>query len=195
MKRNFSNESVANFLMRGKRALAGRIRGKLLFYLGTFANGSSSKIFFGTGLRMINSKALKLGERVNFGIMARLECHGQKETAETLIEIGNGTSFGDYCHIGAMTGIKIGKDVLGGSNILIVDHSHGSPSSDLTNKIKLAPRNRSLSSKGPITIHDNVWIGDNCVILSGVDIGEGAIIAANSVITANVEPFTLFIKR
>lgn len=195
MKRNFSNESVVNFLMRGARALTGRLRGKLLYIFGAFAKGSSNRIFFGYGLRMINSKALKLGEHVNFGIMARLECHGQKEMAEALIEIGDGTSFGDYCHIGATTGIKIGKNVLGGSNILIVDHSHGSPSSDLKNKIASEPRNRPLSSKGQITIRDNVWIGDNCVILSGVDIGEGAIIAANSIITANVKPFTLFVKR
>ncbi|WOE74802.1 acyltransferase [Alterisphingorhabdus coralli] len=171
------------------------MRGKLLFFLGAFANGSGSKIVFGRGLRMINSKALKLGERVNFGVMARLECYGQNDAPETLISIGSGTSFGDYCHIGSTTGVKIGRNVLGGSNILIVDHNHGSPSSDLKNKISLEPRNRPLSSKGPITINDNVWIGDNCVILSGVEIGEGAIIAANSVVTSDVAPFELFIKR
>ena len=50
---------------------------------------------------------------------------------------------------------------------------------------------RILKSKGRITIQDNVWIGDNAVILSGVTIGEGAIVGANSVVTKDVPPFTV----
>ncbi len=46
-------------------------------------------------------------------------------------------------------------------------------------------------SKGNIVIQDDVWIGFNCTILSGVTIGYGAIIGANSVVTKNVEPYTI----
>lgn len=44
----------------------------------------------------------------------------------------------------------------------------------------------------PIIIEDDVWIGANAIILSGVTIGEGAIIGAGSVVTKNVEPYTIF---
>lgn len=46
-------------------------------------------------------------------------------------------------------------------------------------------------SKGPIIIDDDVWIGTNALILSGVHIGQGAIIAAGSIVTKDVQPYTI----
>lgn len=42
-----------------------------------------------------------------------------------------------------------------------------------------------------IQIGNNVWIGDNAVILSGVKIGDGAIVGANVVVTKDVENYTV----
>ncbi|MCO4641097.1 CatB-related O-acetyltransferase [uncultured Streptococcus sp.] len=47
-------------------------------------------------------------------------------------------------------------------------------------------------SKGDIVIGDDVWIGVNVTILSGVKIGQGAIIAAGSVVTKDVEPYSIY---
>jgi len=44
-------------------------------------------------------------------------------------------------------------------------------------------------SKGNIILNNDVWIGTHCVILTGVKIGNGAIIAANSVVTKDVPPY------
>lgn len=46
-------------------------------------------------------------------------------------------------------------------------------------------------SKGPIVVEDDVWIGYNSTILSGVTIGQGAIIAAGSMVTKDVAPYTI----
>lgn len=43
----------------------------------------------------------------------------------------------------------------------------------------------------PIRIEDKAWIGFNSIILKGVIIGEGAVVAAGSVVTTNVPPFTV----
>ncbi len=51
------------------------------------------------------------------------------------------------------------------------------------------PIHRPLVVKGPIVIEDNVWIGERVCILSGVNIGKGAIIAANSVVTHDVPEY------
>lgn len=48
-----------------------------------------------------------------------------------------------------------------------------------------------LPFKGDIVIGNDVWIGRNSVIMSGVHIGDGAIIAAYSVVTKNVAPYTI----
>jgi acetyltransferase-like isoleucine patch superfamily enzyme len=47
-------------------------------------------------------------------------------------------------------------------------------------------------SKGPIIIGDDVWIGYNCTILSGVSIGQGAIIAAGSTVYKDVPPYAIW---
>jgi acetyltransferase-like isoleucine patch superfamily enzyme len=46
-------------------------------------------------------------------------------------------------------------------------------------------------ASAPVKICDKVWIGFNCIILKGITIGEGAIVAAGSVVTKNVAPYTL----
>lgn len=46
-------------------------------------------------------------------------------------------------------------------------------------------------TKGPIVIKDDVWIGTNALILSGVTIGQGAIIAAGSVVTKDVPAYSI----
>ncbi|MBN8704507.1 MAG: antibiotic acetyltransferase [Bacteroidetes bacterium] len=46
-------------------------------------------------------------------------------------------------------------------------------------------------SKGPIIIGNDVWIGTQCSILTGVQIGHGAVIAANSVVTSDVPPYAV----
>ncbi len=51
--------------------------------------------------------------------------------------------------------------------------------------------NISSYSKGDILIKNDVWIGVNCTILDGITIGNGAVIAAGSVVTKNVEPYSI----
>ena len=50
---------------------------------------------------------------------------------------------------------------------------------------------KSARSKGPIIVDDDVWIGENAMILSGVHIGKGAIIAAGATVVCDVEPYTI----
>jgi virginiamycin A acetyltransferase len=46
-------------------------------------------------------------------------------------------------------------------------------------------------SKGAISIGNDVWIGTECVILTGVTIGDGAVVAANSVVSDDVPPYAI----
>ena len=58
-------------------------------------------------------------------------------------------------------------------------------------KVKRMGEEFEASSKGDIIIGDDVWIGLNSIILSGVTIGQGAIIAAGSVVTKDVPPYAI----
>lgn len=50
---------------------------------------------------------------------------------------------------------------------------------------------RDIISKGPIQIGNDVWIGTRAVILSGVTIGDGAVIGSGSIVTKDVPPYTI----
>ncbi|MDR1476607.1 MAG: CatB-related O-acetyltransferase [Rickettsiales bacterium] len=53
------------------------------------------------------------------------------------------------------------------------------------------PPVESMPLKGDTVIGNDVWIGQNAVILPGVHIGDGAIIGLNSVVGSNIEPYTV----
>lgn len=53
------------------------------------------------------------------------------------------------------------------------------------------PASSDMSYKGDTVIGNDVWIGQNAVILPGVHIGDGAIIGANSIVGSEVEPYTI----
>ena len=52
-------------------------------------------------------------------------------------------------------------------------------------------RGRASTSRGPTRIGDNSWLGAHVVVTSGVSIGERCVIGANSVVTHDVEPFSV----
>lgn len=111
---------------------------------------------------------------------------GERWTPEIII--GDNCRIGTYCHITAVKGIFIGNNVLTGKSILITDNAHGRSERMM---LDIPPTLRPLSSVGPVTICDNVWIGDKVSIMPGVTIGKGSIVAANSVVTRDVPPYCI----
>jgi len=100
------------------------------------------------------------------------------------IEIGARTTIGYHTFIFASDKIAIGKDCLIAPFVYIVDSNH---------QIKRGlPINQQPNETNPITIDDGVWIGSNVTILKGVNIGEGAVIATNSVVNKDVPPFEVW---
>lgn len=79
----------------------------------------------------------------------------------------------------ALAKITIGDDVCIGEDVRLLTGSHdiGSPTFDLVVK--------------PIEICDNVWIATGAIVLPGVKIGEGAVVAAGAVVTKDVAPWTV----
>ena len=100
-------------------------------------------------------------------------------------KVGDGTFFNNNCIITARKNISIGKNCLFGRNVMIFDHDHDIKADNMSN---------SFISKD-IIIKDNVWVGANSVILKGVTIGQGAVIAAGSVVNVDVEDNVIFYNK
>lgn len=100
------------------------------------------------------------------------------------LRVGDDVNFSYGVIVGSPGGVTIGDRVLLGFRSQIISGNHVIP-----------PNRGKIFSSGydrkPIQIHNDVWIGAQCVILPGVTIGEGAVIAAGSIVTKDVAAFTL----
>lgn len=110
------------------------------------------------------------------------------------VSVGSRTFIGKS-HLVAAQSIEIGSDVLVSWNVTIIDHqSHslkfGDRSADVCNWLAGGKDWSHVEIKS-VSIRDKTWIGFGATILPGVTIGEGAVVGACSVVTRDVEPWTL----
>lgn len=95
------------------------------------------------------------------------------------LKIGQGSHINRGCLLDARGGCYIGDNVSISYNVSLMTGGH-----DCNSK-------RFSGIYLPICIHDYVWIGAGAIILQGVKIGKGAVIAAGAVVTKDVEPYSI----
>ena len=81
--------------------------------------------------------------------------------------------------------ISIGRHVTVSTRVTFINHDGG------TWVFREQPRYRDVIKYGRIVIHDNCFIGSGATIMPGVSIGPNAVVAAGSVVTADVPPNTV----
>jgi len=98
-----------------------------------------------------------------------------------LLHIGKKFCINRYSRIVAHEKIDIGDHVTIGQMVSILDHDH---------RYKMINGNLRLDGykTAPIKIGDNIWIGDKCTILKGVNIGNNVVIGANTLVHKDVPP-------
>ncbi|WP_231458840.1 MULTISPECIES: acetyltransferase [unclassified Pedobacter] len=137
-----------------------------------------------------NRKYIKLGKGFTTGFGCRIEALPILEDGKYCIKIGSNVQINDYVHIGAVSSVTIGDNVLMASKIYISDHNHGSYNLEFSDSPLSNPMDRKPIPK-PVVIADKVWIGESCCILPGVTIGEGSIIGALSVVSKDIPPYSI----
>ena len=124
------------------------------------------------------------------------------ETGKGSISIGNNTFIGGGTFI-CVDGIEIGNDVMFSWGCTVADNNAHSlisaeRATDVNDWKRGLDENKigyykdwSKVRTGKIKIKDKAWIGFNSIILKGVTIGEGAVVGAGSVVTADVPDFAV----
>ena len=154
--------------------------------------GARNLRVWGRPVMITGAKHISVGENVEICRMARIDAityypnTGQK--FEPVLKISDNVVIQISCHIGCINRVEIGEFTTMGARTYITDHTHGSVELE---DLKLPPRHRKLYSKGPVIIGKFVAIGEGCVILPGVTIGDHAVIGANSVVTKDVPPYSV----
>lgn len=136
----------------------------------------SDKSKFGRRLRGFAIKliVLKCGRNINVSKSAKFSSQ---------IQIGNNSGIGPNAQINGK--VSIGSNVMMGPDVMMYTRNHVFDRTDI-------PMNQQgVTTEKPISIGDDVWIGARVIILGGVNIGNGAIIGAGSVVTKNVLPYSI----
>jgi len=115
---------------------------------------------------------------------------------------GGEIRIGEWCYVGESTRIWSAASIEIGNRVLI---SHSANVFDnLTHPLRAAERHRQVQEiftrghpseisldESPVRICDDAWIGAGAMVLRGVTVGQGAIVAAGAVVTRDVAPYSI----
>lgn len=129
---------------------------------------------------------IRVGKNFTFG-------RGTVFWAPNHLVIGNDCYIGKYCTI--ETDAIIGNDVLIANNVGLIgryDHDYSQVGVPIRKAPHISSRDYRFKGKGlSIRIENDVWIGFGSILLSGITIGRGSIVAAGSVVTTDVQPYSI----
>lgn len=120
----------------------------------------------------------------------RVMTGGENSYLENKVYLGNArnVSIGKHCQINEhvfIQGAKIGNYVMIAPNVSLLANTHIHDKTDI-------PMVLQGEIKGEdVTVEDDVWLGRNVIVMPGIKIGKGSIVAAGAVVTKNVEPFSI----
>ena len=126
-----------------------------------------------------------------------LQCGSNVHIEENACGNWDNISIGSDVHIGRnnqflclIAPIYIGDHVMFGPNVTMITGNHRI---DMIGRYMTTIRNSEKLSENdlPIIIEGDNWIGANAIILKGVKIGEGAVVASGAVVTSDVEPYSI----
>jgi len=148
---------------------------------------SSAKVNF-RAVRYTPGSTLEIGE----GSIVEGSLVSERDGAS--ITIGRNSFIGSSVIVSA-TRIDVGDDVLISWGCSIVDHdSHATAWSERKRDVRdwrEGKKDWSHVDVRPVKICDKSWLGLNVIVLKGVEVGEGAVVAAGSVVVKSVAPWTI----
>ena len=137
-------------------------------------------------------RTVRLHSYIKIAKNVRIDCEeiGGYSFINEDVSIRNCKSIGSYCAIGP--GVHIGPIEHPVTNLSISDFFYGERNWDWTNaEYDWGSTNCGFKRKSLVEIGNDVWIGAHAMIMSGVKVGDGAIIAAGAIVTKDVPPYAI----
>lgn len=156
-----------------------------IFYPNNLQVGYNTIIEDGAEINCLSQQGIKLGNRVTIGkyaIIRPSNIYGGP-IGEGLT-MGDNSNIGPYNYIGCSGKITIGNNVMLAPRVSIYAENH------VFEHPEILIRNQGVEKK-EVIIEDDCWIAANSILLAGVTIGKGSVVAAGSVVTENVPPYSI----
>lgn len=157
---------------------------RVFFKLSFKEYGKNSSIIF--PLNIQGMKNISIGDNVYIAYKSYLASVPLTGAENPILEIGDGTTIGNFNHIFATEKVVIGKKVLTADKVYISDNLHSYE--DVTIPII----DQKIKQINHVEIGDGTWIGENVCIL-GVKIGKNCVIGANSVVTKDIPDYSVVV--
>jgi acetyltransferase-like isoleucine patch superfamily enzyme len=100
------------------------------------------------------------------------------------LKVGDHSNIGPFAYIGCSGFISIGNNVMISPRVSIYAENHVFEDANI-------PMKEQGVTQAPVIIEDDCWIASNSIILAGVTIGKGSVIAAGSVVTKDIPPYSV----
>lgn len=132
----------------------------------------------------LSVEGIRLQDHVTIGRYAQLKASGVVRNIGVGIEIGPRAAVGDFCLLLGQGGITIEADVLLAPYVAVVSENHNYSDPQI-------PIREQGETRARVLIEQDVWVGMGAVILAGVRVGRGSVVAAHSVVTTDVAPLSV----
>ena len=156
-----------------------------LRYGNHFTAGKNLVIEEQAEIMALSIDGIKFGDNVTVGSMSTIKPSSYYgRNLGVGLKVGNDSNIGRYSYIGCSGGIEIGDNVMISPRVSMYAENHVFDRTDIPMKEQGVERQK-------IVIEDDCWIAANSVILAGVTIGRGSVIAAGSVVNSDVPPYSI----
>lgn len=135
-------------------------------------------------INALSKRGVKIGNNVSILKNTVIECTGVIRSLGEGIEIGNNVGIAQNCFIQVRGKVRIDDNVILGPSVSIFSENHNYNNPEL-------PVSIQGETRIGVTVEEGVWIGTRAVILDGVTVGKNSIIAAGSVVTHDVPPYSI----
>lgn len=136
-------------------------------------------------INCLSKKGIVFGDKVTVGsyaIIRPTNLYGGKPGVG--LKMGNNSSIGPYSYIGCSGYIEIGNNVMISPRVSIYSENHNFGDVDI-------PMIEQGVTRSYVKIEDDCWIAANSIVLAGVTIGRGSVVAAGSVVTKDVPAYSV----
>ncbi|HFJ9293030.1 MULTISPECIES: acyltransferase [Bacillus] len=174
--RRIGTDKCGKFLFVGKKV---ELKGKRFIKLG---NGIT--IDNHVSLDALSIEGIHIGNNVHIGTYTKMACSGSLKNLGKGLKIGNNSGIGDFCFFGAAGGIQIGNNVIMGQNVRFHSENHN------FDRLDIPIKEQGVTNKG-ITVGNDCWIGSGAVFLDGVEVGDGCVIGANTLVNKNIPAYSV----
>ncbi len=132
----------------------------------------------------LSRRGVTLGDNVTIARGTVIQATGVMTRLGVGLEMGANANLGHYSFVGAAGGVRIGANVLIGQRVSFHSENHTFERTDVPIKAQ------GVTQQG-IVIEEDCWLGAGTIFLDGVTVARGSVIAAGSVVTKDVAPYSV----